>query len=99
MTTAGGVDMHVHACHRRSVRTTIELSDEVRGKLLALAARRGDKGFSKIVEQALERYFEEEGVAARRRRTQAALAVLGTLSERAAGELESRVKALRERRR
>jgi predicted transcriptional regulator len=42
------------------MRTTIELAPEHRAKLLALAARRGSKGFSAIVAEALEAYLRAE---------------------------------------
>lgn len=41
------------------MRTTIELADEQRAKLLELAALRGEKGFSGIVAEALEEYFSK----------------------------------------
>ena len=77
------------------MRTTVELSDAVRARLLELAARRGERGFSALVEEALERYLEDE----ERRRSQAeeAKAVIGSLSGQEADELEASVRALRER--
>ncbi|MCH7921306.1 MAG: ribbon-helix-helix protein, CopG family [Planctomycetes bacterium] len=35
------------------MRTTIEMSDHLRAELLQLAAKRGLKGFSQIVEEAI----------------------------------------------
>ncbi len=40
------------------MRTTIELSDRTYTRLRATAAERGMRGFSAIVEEALERLFE-----------------------------------------
>ena len=40
------------------MRTTIELSDEHRGRLLELAARRGLKGFSVLVQEAVDMYLK-----------------------------------------
>jgi predicted transcriptional regulator len=76
------------------MRTTVELSDEIRAKLLELAARRGEKGFSALVEEALERYFDEQ--EHRVRRVEEARAVLGAMSEEDAGELRDSVHRLRE---
>ena len=39
------------------MRTTIEISNELRAKLLALAARMGIRGYSEIVNQAIEEYI------------------------------------------
>ena len=39
------------------MRTTVEIKDEHRAQLLDLAARRGMKGFSELIEEALEMYF------------------------------------------
>lgn len=43
------------------MRTTIELSDRTYTRLRAAAAERGMRGFSSIVEEALERLFETPG--------------------------------------
>lgn len=53
--------MHVNARVHNSVRTTIELSDGVYTRLRARAAERGMRGFSLIVEEALERHFDQGG--------------------------------------
>lgn len=80
--------------YTRPMRTTVEIRDDLRARLLAMAARRGEKGFSSIVEDALERYIqsEDERETARGR----ALMVRGALSAEAAAELEARTRQLRE---
>ena len=75
------------------MRTTIELTDRQRAKLLELAAERGEKGFSRLVQEAIDRYLEEN--VARRDRVQAALAVGGTFDEEAADALEDSVRRIR----
>jgi metal-responsive CopG/Arc/MetJ family transcriptional regulator len=75
------------------MRTTIELSDEHRAKLTALAAERGVRGFSELVREAVEHYLAEN--AARQHRVAAALRVLGTLSDKEARALEESVTRLR----
>ena len=75
------------------MRTTIDLSDAQRAKLLELAAERGAKGFSELVREAVDQYLAEN--AARRGRVAAALGVLGTLTDRQAGALEESVRRLR----
>lgn len=42
------------------MRTTIELTEEQRASLLMLAAKRGLKGFSHIVQEALDEYLKQE---------------------------------------
>ena len=76
---------HIHF----PMRTTIELSDQHRAKLLELAAERGEKGFSRIVKEAVERYLLEQG--SRRDRVQAALKLRGSLGKGAADALEESV--------
>lgn len=39
------------------MRTTIDLSDEQRAALLAMAARRGLRGYSSLVQEALAKYL------------------------------------------
>ena len=75
------------------MRTTIELSDEQRGKLLALAAERGAKGFSELVREAVDLYLVEN--QARAERVKAALAALGSLTDEEAGSLEDATSRLR----
>lgn len=77
------------------MRTTVELPDEIRARLLELAARRGERGFSGIVEEALERYLAEE--ERRRGLAEAARAVLGSLEEEDADALLASVRRLRDR--
>ena len=55
------------------------MNDELRAKLLSIAARRGIKGFSKIVEEALESYLELE--LSKNERIEKALAAKGSLDE------------------
>ncbi len=77
------------------MRTTIEILDEHRAKLLALAARRGEKGFSKLVQEALHLYLDE--IAARERRVSEALGAIGSLDDEDVDELRESVRQVRER--
>lgn len=77
------------------MRTTVELSDETRARLLELAARRGERGFSALVEEAVARYLDEE--ERRRRRAEEARSVLGAMDEEEATALAASVRRLRER--
>src|SRR5260370_421628 len=57
--------MHMHGGHNEEVmRTTVEIADEHRARLVELAARRKEKGFSRIVSEAIEQYLEALDVAA-----------------------------------
>lgn len=69
------------------MRTTIEIPDEQRGKLLEIAARRGDKGFSRLVQEALAQYLD--GIARQEERIAAALETLGTIADDAADDMEA----------
>lgn len=75
------------------MRTTVEIRDEFRARLLEIAAARGEKGFSGLVEEALRRYLEDEDRQAEARRV--ALAVQGSLSDDEADELEERAAEIR----
>ncbi|OFW36962.1 MAG: hypothetical protein A3J28_03100 [Acidobacteria bacterium RIFCSPLOWO2_12_FULL_60_22] len=76
------------------MRTTIEIKPEHRAKLLELAARRGEKGFSPLVAEALDMYMEDgaKGDLVRRR----ALSLRGKLRPQEAERLRSAVVRLRE---
>lgn len=75
------------------MRTTIELKDEHRARLLELAARRGEKGFSAIVTEALEAFFELEETRLERQRR--ALELRGSIPDSEARELLQRTEAIR----
>lgn len=77
------------------VRTTIEIPDSQRAKLVELAAQRREKGFSRIVQEALDRYLAEH--ATRSARVRAALEVLGALDPTDADALADSVTQLRSR--
>ena len=87
--------MHVHVLYGKDVRTTIELRPEHRSRLLAIAARRGEKGFSNVVCEAIQAYLNAEGD--RERRRQKALSVQGSLTAREARELREHAAAERSR--
>ena len=70
------------------MRTTIEMTDAHRAALLELAARRGLKGFSSLVEDAIASYLLEE--SARNDKRRAAARLRGTLSKDDASALSAR---------
>jgi predicted CopG family antitoxin len=76
------------------MRTTIELKDEHRAKLLELAARRGEKGFSDLLAEAIEIYLE--ALARDEENRKVALGLRGSLSEAEADELRQATRSLRE---
>jgi predicted transcriptional regulator len=75
------------------MRTTIEITDEHRAALLQLAARRGQKGFSAIVSEAIEAYLKAAGEEAKRRRE--ALGLRGALSADEAERLRAATAEIR----
>lgn len=75
------------------MRTTVEISDEQRARLLELAARRGEKGFSGLVREALEMYLAE--IDRRHRLARRALSAIGSFDAEEAEELERSVERLR----
>jgi len=80
----------MHAC----MRTTIEITDSQRARLLELAARRGVKGFSQLVQEAVDLYLEQQ--AGRSEQVRLALAAIGSLDEKGAAALRESVKRSRE---
>lgn len=76
------------------MRTTVEMKAEHRSALLALAARKGEKGFSTVLAEAIEEYLNGERKRAQRRET--LLALRGSLSDKQAEELRSYTKELRQ---
>lgn len=77
------------------MRTTVEMKAEHRSALLALAARRGEKGFSSVLAEAIEEYLDSERGRSQRRKQLLSLA--GSLSTEEGERLRNVSKALRER--
>ena len=77
------------------MRTTVEIDDSQRAELLKLAAQRGDKGFSRIVREALDVYFKQH--RAKREVVAQALKLQGSFSDGEADALQASVLQLRER--
>ena len=67
---------------------------EHRSALLALAARRGEKGFSSVLAEAIEGYLDQEKTRVERRKELLSLA--GSLSAEEAKSLRSAAASLRE---
>ena len=84
--------VHANVSH---MRTTIELPDSLRARLLHLAASRGEKGFSNLVREAVESYLA--GLGNREEGRRRAAEVLGTVPDADADRLEESVRRLRER--
>ena len=76
------------------MRTTIEIPDKLRAKLLKVAAERGEKGFSHIMEEALDIYFAvNDGLRDKQRR---AVALKGLVRSEDAAKLRESTKKTRE---
>jgi hypothetical protein len=76
------------------MRTTVEMKAEHRSALLALAARRGKKGFSAVLAEAIDAYLSGERERARQR--EAFLSLRGSLSKEEGEELRATTRAIRE---
>jgi metal-responsive CopG/Arc/MetJ family transcriptional regulator len=75
------------------MRTTVDIPDELRARLLEEAARRGEKGFSGLIQEALERYFA--AASDREARVARAVEALGKLAGSDGELLEKDVRSLR----
>ena len=75
------------------MRTTIEITDEQRARLLDIAARRGEKGFSRLVQTAIDRMLADDDSG--EGRIKAALALKGSMGAKEADELAASVASIR----
>jgi hypothetical protein len=76
------------------MRTTVEMKAEHRSALLALASRRGHKGFSAVLGEAIENFLQGEAEREKRRKTLLSLA--GSISKKDREELLRETRELRE---
>ena len=75
------------------MRTTIEMNPEHRARLLEIAARRGKKGFSGVVAEAIESYLVHQD--ALREKQKKAQKLKGSLKEEEADSLREKIRDLR----
>ena len=75
------------------MRTTIELPDHLRAAVLAVAARRGYRGYSRVVAEALEWYLREKAV--REDGIQEVLDLAGTWTAEDAAEVRVEISEVR----
>jgi len=69
------------------MRTTVEIREDQRLALTALAAKRGMRGFSALVQEAIDTFLAQQ----QGDRLQAVLSLEGSLSSGEAEELERRI--------
>ena len=75
------------------MRTTVEMKPEHRSALLALAARRGQKGFSEVLSEAVEQFIS--GERERRKKREALLSLAGSLRPKEIAALRHSAEELR----
>jgi metal-responsive CopG/Arc/MetJ family transcriptional regulator len=76
------------------MRTTVEINNEQRAELLKIAAQRGMKGFSSLVQEALDEYLKKYG--GRKQAAAKALALRGMLKGKEGIDFQKRVASIRE---
>lgn len=67
------------------MRTTVEIRDQQRIALAAIAARRGLRGYSQIVQEAIDAYLEKEDDL------QEILSLQGSITDAEAAEMRRRI--------
>ena len=75
------------------MRTTIEIKAEHRARLLEIAAKRGQKGFSSVVSEAIDVYLGLE--AQKEKQRDLALEQMGALSPKEIQSLRHQVESIR----
>jgi predicted transcriptional regulator len=77
----------------RAMRTTIELSDDLIAALHALAVSRGQRGYSKIMEEAVSQYLKKE--SDRDSTTAALMKMMGSWKPEEASETRKKLEEIR----
>ena len=75
------------------MRTTIELSNEHRSSLHSIAARRGLRGYSKLIQEAVDLYIQR--MTAKEDTSEHLLAMRGTWNSQEAREFRRKLKEIR----
>ena len=87
--------MHSNARMPNMTRTTIDMKDEHRAILHAISARRGWRGFSRVVEEAIEFYIRQHDASEEAR--QVLLERRGSWSREEAGKVRDAIAEARQR--
>lgn len=77
--------------HDEDMRTTVEIDDDKLVKLKKLAAERGEKGFSGLINEALGAMFEKSAGETEQERREALLALRGAWDEETAEAVRERI--------
>jgi metal-responsive CopG/Arc/MetJ family transcriptional regulator len=75
------------------MRTTIELSNEHRSSLHSLAARRGLRGYSQLIQEAVDLYIQES--AGKESNAKHLLKMRGTWNKEEARKFQKRLREIR----
>ena len=77
------------------MRTTIEITDEQQARLTEIADRRGERDFSRIVQESVDLYLER--IDRSNEAVHDAIAAIGSLSDESAEKIEAAMRDIRER--
>lgn len=77
--------------HDRTMRTTIEIDDDNLAKLRDLAITRGERGYSKLINEALQRYLTSVGVESENDRRRKLAALYGAWDDATADAVRARI--------
>jgi len=77
--------------HDRCMRTTIEIDDETLKKLRDLASERGERGYSRLINEALERYLTAAGFESEGDRRRKLAALYGAWDDATADAVRARI--------
>ena len=75
------------------MRTTVELSNDHRSSLHSLAARRGLRGYSKLIQEAVDLYIQE--MTAKQGSAEHLLQMRGTWNKEEARKFQKKLKGIR----
>ena len=67
--------------HDPGMRTTIELDDDIRKELIRIAAERGEKGYSAVINEVLRKALRDETQDERELAARAIESAAGTISD------------------
>jgi predicted transcriptional regulator len=77
------------------MRTTVEIEDALLHRLRDLAVKRGERGFSRIVNEALKDYFTTEGIETAEERRRKLRELFGAWDDETADAVRRRIEESR----
>lgn len=79
----------------RTTRTTVQIREDQRLRLTVMATQRGLRGYSTLIQEAIDAYLNGESPKAKKARIEAALSLEGSITDEEAEAWRANIREIR----